>query len=147
MGEYAEKFAQQIDRFSTTLRERSVEDLMYEAENFARREPQLFLGGAVVLGLLAARFFKSSASRGRQQGYGYYGQGRYYGSTYSGYGYGGQGQGFSGQGYSGQDYSGQGYTGQRYSGSSSGVRTYSTDMDEPGTSGTEPPTGTNPSGY
>jgi hypothetical protein len=49
-----------------------------EAEDFARRQPALFLGGAFALGLLGARFLKSSgqqasqggSSQGRAQGVG-----------------------------------------------------------------------------
>jgi hypothetical protein len=43
------------------LEEHDLEDLVYEAEDFARRKPELFVGGAFTLGLLAARFMKSTA--------------------------------------------------------------------------------------
>jgi hypothetical protein len=58
---YAEKAAHQAERLSGYFREHEVEDLISEAESFARRQPQLFLVGGLTLGLLAARFFKSSA--------------------------------------------------------------------------------------
>jgi hypothetical protein len=37
-----------------------VDDLLREAEEFARRDPALFLGVAFTLGVLGARFLKSS---------------------------------------------------------------------------------------
>lgn len=112
IGQYAERAAESVDALADQLRDKGVEELLYEAERFARREPELFLGGAVVLGLLAARFFKASNARrqtyegrwqqGYERGYGYGGQ----------YGYRGQGQGYAGSGYGDQDYGRQSY-GQR----------------------------------
>ena len=58
---YADRAAQQAQRLSGYLRAHEVDDLVGEAESFARRQPQLFLAGGLALGLVAARFFKSSA--------------------------------------------------------------------------------------
>ncbi|HYF65776.1 MAG TPA: hypothetical protein VD886_23305, partial [Herpetosiphonaceae bacterium] len=60
IGQYAGQAADQIERLSGFLRDRDVNDIMVEAERFARRQPALFLGGAFVLGLIGARFLKSS---------------------------------------------------------------------------------------
>lgn len=57
---YSQQVADQIDHMSGYLRERDLKDLMYDAEDFARQQPELFIGGAFTLGLLAARFLKSS---------------------------------------------------------------------------------------
>jgi hypothetical protein len=65
LAEYASRAAHQIDRFSAYLEENDVEDLVYDAERFARRQPAVFLGGAFALGFLAVRFLKSSAPRSR----------------------------------------------------------------------------------
>ncbi len=62
IGQYADRAADQVERFSGHLRERNVDELTSEAEDFARRRPALFLGGAFALGLLGARFLKSSSS-------------------------------------------------------------------------------------
>jgi len=59
-GQVAESAAEMVDRFSGFLSERDIRQLIGEAENFARRQPALFIGGAFGLGLLAARFLKSS---------------------------------------------------------------------------------------
>lgn len=57
---YSDKMAEQVERVSTYLEEHDLEELRHSAEEFARRQPELFLGGAFTLGLLAARFLKSS---------------------------------------------------------------------------------------
>jgi hypothetical protein len=79
--------AHQVEQFSRTLKERDVEQLYGEAEAFARRQPGVFLGGAVVLGFLAARFLKSSA-QGSMNRSGYQGgsSGQWDQSRSSGYG-------------------------------------------------------------
>lgn len=61
---YSNQAAEQIDQVSDYLERRSLNDLMHDAEDFARRQPELFIGGAFTLGLLAARFMKSSAPPG-----------------------------------------------------------------------------------
>src|SRR5918911_4028667 len=59
-GRYVEKAAQQVERLSSYLQNRDVGEVIDEVEDFARRQPALFLGGAFALGLLGARFLKSS---------------------------------------------------------------------------------------
>ncbi|HEX6974417.1 MAG TPA: hypothetical protein VF147_08450 [Vicinamibacterales bacterium] len=61
IAQYVEKAADQIDRFSTTLRNRDVGELVADAQRLARRQPALFIAGAFAVGLLGARFMKSSA--------------------------------------------------------------------------------------
>ena len=61
---YVDQAAERVERFSGYLRERSPDELFYEAERYARREPALFLGGAFALGLMGARFLKSSSPDG-----------------------------------------------------------------------------------
>jgi hypothetical protein len=58
---YIDRAASQVDRFSTYLQQKDMGQLVYDVERFARRQPALFLGGAFVLGLLGARFLKSSS--------------------------------------------------------------------------------------
>jgi len=60
IAEYVEKAAEQIDRFSTQVRERDVRELMNDVQDFARRRPAVFMGSAFALGLVGARFLKSS---------------------------------------------------------------------------------------
>ncbi len=59
-GEYTAQAADKLEQISSHLRGSSVPQLVGEVEDFARREPTLFLAGAFALGVLGARFLKSS---------------------------------------------------------------------------------------
>ena len=61
VAQYADKAADQLERFSGYLRENDVDQLLDEVRNFARSRPALFLGGAAALGFLGTRFLKSSS--------------------------------------------------------------------------------------
>jgi hypothetical protein len=60
LAQYVENFAEQLERFSTNMRGKDMSELLDGARDFARREPALFVGGSFAVGLLAARFLKSS---------------------------------------------------------------------------------------
>jgi hypothetical protein len=60
---YTERMASQIDRLANYLDDKSIDEILDDTENFARRQPELFLGAAFAVGLLAARFLKSSSQR------------------------------------------------------------------------------------
>jgi len=62
-ADYANRAADQIERWTNSLRDSDLEDMIRELEQFARRQPTVFLGTAFGLGLLAARFLKSSGER------------------------------------------------------------------------------------
>lgn len=55
-----DQVAVRFEEFSANLRDKDVNQLVSETESFARRQPALFLGGAFMMGLFAARFLKSS---------------------------------------------------------------------------------------
>jgi hypothetical protein len=61
---YIEKAADGIDRFSRTLETHDVQEVFDNIQSFARRQPMLFVGAALGVGLVGARFLKSS---GRQR--------------------------------------------------------------------------------
>lgn len=63
LADYAGKAADQLEQFSTRLRERDLTELMDDAKRFARRQPAIFVGAAFAAGVLAARFLKSSPDR------------------------------------------------------------------------------------
>ena len=46
------------------MREKDVRQLVGEVQDFARRQPTLFFGGAVLLGFAALRFLKSAPPSG-----------------------------------------------------------------------------------
>jgi hypothetical protein len=60
---YADTAAQQIERVASFLRTRDVPQLLEEVEDVAQKQPALFLGGALALGFLGARFLLSSGDR------------------------------------------------------------------------------------
>lgn len=70
IAEYVERMAGRIEEFGTYLGNRNLNQLVGDAERFARREPALFVGGSFLLGLFGARFLKSSAQVGQQGGSG-----------------------------------------------------------------------------
>lgn len=61
-GQYAVRAADQVDRLSGYLRNRDLGTFVRDTESFARRHPDVFLGGTFLAGLLLARFLKSSSS-------------------------------------------------------------------------------------
>ena len=61
VGQYADRAADQVERFSTYLGERDVDQIMDEVRTLARRRPGLFLGSAAAIGFFATRFLKSSS--------------------------------------------------------------------------------------
>jgi hypothetical protein len=60
---YFDSAAGSLDRVSATLHDRELPDLVDEAADFARRHPTVFFGGSVLVGVLLARFARSSAGR------------------------------------------------------------------------------------
>jgi sirohydrochlorin ferrochelatase len=66
--------ARQVDQVANYLRDKDAMAMRTDLENLARRQPALVLGGALILGLMGARFLKSSQRdrrfRGETQTYG-----------------------------------------------------------------------------
>jgi hypothetical protein len=84
----AETAASQIERFAGHVRESRPRDLLGDVEQFARQQPAVFLGGALLLGALTARLLKASPQAGNGMREGYGGSGTAYGSGDDGYGHG-----------------------------------------------------------
>ena len=57
---YFENAATQVERLADYLKTADTRQMVTRVEEFARREPIWFIGGAFTLGLLVARFLKSS---------------------------------------------------------------------------------------
>jgi hypothetical protein len=57
---YIRQASEQIQGVVDTVRERDVRELVGEVQDFARKQPTLFFGGAVILGFAALRFLKST---------------------------------------------------------------------------------------
>lgn len=63
IAQYADRAAERVEQFTDQLRGKDVQTIVRDVERYARQQPALFLGGAFVLGLLGARFLKSTAQR------------------------------------------------------------------------------------
>jgi hypothetical protein len=59
-----EQAVDRVDTWARSLEQTEIEDIVSGVNTFARRQPTLFLATAFGLGIVAARFFKSSASSG-----------------------------------------------------------------------------------
>jgi hypothetical protein len=70
VADLTQALAEQAERLSSYVRERDFGGFQTDAQNFARRRPAVVIGGALAIGLLAARFFKSSGSGGSGGAYG-----------------------------------------------------------------------------
>jgi hypothetical protein len=57
---YIRQASEQIQGVADTVRERDVRELVGDVQEFARKQPTLFFGGAVILGFAALRFLKST---------------------------------------------------------------------------------------
>lgn len=75
-ADWVDRGAGQIERFAGYLRHSDVNDMIRDVERFARQQPVAFVAGAFAIGLLAARFLKSSPSSSGDEsmGYGYSGR-------------------------------------------------------------------------
>ena len=60
-AQYVRQAAEQLESVANAIRTRDVRELLGEAEQFARRQPTLFFGGALFLGFAVMRFLKTSA--------------------------------------------------------------------------------------
>jgi hypothetical protein len=72
--EYVERLAGQVERVSGYLERKNTREMMREVEHFARQNQALFMGGALALGVVGARFLKSSPQsemeKARAEGFG-----------------------------------------------------------------------------
>jgi hypothetical protein len=68
----ADTAASQVERVAAHVRESRPRDIVDDVERFARQQPAVFLGGALLVGALAARLLKASppAGNGMRAGYG-----------------------------------------------------------------------------
>jgi hypothetical protein len=60
-GRYADQAGEQVERLSIYLRDSDLSGFVRDTESFARRRPEVFLGGALLAGLALARFLKASS--------------------------------------------------------------------------------------
>ncbi|CAN5367621.1 hypothetical protein BH10ACI1_BH10ACI1_14540 [soil metagenome] len=77
-GKYGDVLASQVESISDYFDRKNVREIVRDVEGYARRNPAVFIGGAFALGILAARFLKSSSPKQLSKG-----QGRSFNSDYS----------------------------------------------------------------
>jgi hypothetical protein len=61
VAQYGNQLAAQVERLSNYLENNDTDRLIMDVESWARRRPELFLGGAFAAGLLIGRFLRSSS--------------------------------------------------------------------------------------
>jgi vacuolar-type H+-ATPase subunit H len=62
VAHYVERAAESLDNLSATLRDQDISSLVTQVQDYAKRQPVVFMGGAIAAGFLVARFLKSSSS-------------------------------------------------------------------------------------
>jgi hypothetical protein len=73
----ADTAAAPVERFGDHVRQSSPRDLVHEVEQFARQQPAVFVGGAFLVGAIAARLLKASPVTGSGVNAGYRGSSAY----------------------------------------------------------------------
>ncbi len=69
IADYIDMAADQVEQLSRMLNEQDIGQLIDTAQQFARRQPMLFLAAAIAVGFVGTRFLKSaSPSAGGQHG-------------------------------------------------------------------------------
>jgi hypothetical protein len=110
--------AQRMTSLAESLRNRSVDDLAYEAQQLARRNPTTFFIGSIALGAVLARMLKAASAVRERPG----------------------SQQFAGQQYGNQPYGGQQYGSQQFGTQQYGDQQYAGSGFNPGTPGSGPDT-------
>jgi ElaB/YqjD/DUF883 family membrane-anchored ribosome-binding protein len=67
-GSYMRKAASQVESVSDSIRTGEFNDVVRNAQDFARRQPTVFLGLAVLTGFAVVRFLKSSSDSPHEKG-------------------------------------------------------------------------------
>jgi len=81
---YIRQASEQLQGVADVVRNRDMRELLGEVESFARKQPALFFGGAMILGFAALRFLKSSAPSSPSASIGSYSPGDSY-ANYGGF--------------------------------------------------------------
>jgi hypothetical protein len=69
VADYTNEIADSIRDFADGLRNRSIDDLLRDTQDLARRNPTLFFLGSAAVGVALARFFKASAEPEHRTGF------------------------------------------------------------------------------
>lgn len=69
MGRLVESLASEVERLAQVLESTGYDDIVASTHRVARQSPTLFLAGSFALGMVAARFLRSSARHASPQSY------------------------------------------------------------------------------
>lgn len=61
LASYPDSLAEQLESWADHLRGSDFSELVHEVEDFARRRPEVFFGGALLAGILTGRFLRASS--------------------------------------------------------------------------------------
>ena len=65
---YADRASDGLQRLSRTLAEQSPDEFMHRTRDFARRQPALFVGGAILAGIAVSQLFRPATAGGPSEG-------------------------------------------------------------------------------
>ena len=68
IAEFASTAADQAEALAGYLRENDMRQIVGNVEDFARRQPLVFIGGAFLLGMAASRFIKAAGGQNPDEG-------------------------------------------------------------------------------
>jgi hypothetical protein len=61
LSQYTDQAADQIEKLATWLRTTTPEEIAHDIEDFAKKQPAVFVAGALALGLIGVRFLRSTS--------------------------------------------------------------------------------------
>lgn len=67
LASYTDTAAEQVEQFAGYLDSRDIGEIVQGVQDFARRQPEIFVAGALTAGFFLGRFFKSSQNRNHDQ--------------------------------------------------------------------------------
>jgi hypothetical protein len=67
LSQYTDMAAEQIEKAAAWLRSTTPEEMARNVEDFAKKQPELFAAGAVVLGLIGLRLLRNTGQNGDEK--------------------------------------------------------------------------------
>ncbi|MBA3451163.1 MAG: hypothetical protein H0T18_08120 [Chloroflexia bacterium] len=61
MADYIDMAAEQVEQLASMLKEQDISQLIDTAQQFARRQPMMFVAAAIAVGFIGTRFMKSTS--------------------------------------------------------------------------------------
>ena len=67
LSQYTDLAAEQIEKLAGWLRTTTPEEIAHDVEDFAKKQPAVFVAGALALGLIGVRFLRSTGQNGDEK--------------------------------------------------------------------------------